>query len=409
MVEEDSGKEMKTTMIEYFAVFTLATTAFAYYYTMSDVLMEITNIPGMMHIEKLLIMGIFYAGVGISVIAGAFLSNTLIQRNTLLRLWLALAILGSTLSILVEQTTIPNVSVVSLIWGITVGFGMPSCMALFADVTVTEKRGSLGGLLAFTFNASLFGLALLLGSLSPVRRVQYFILWLMLGLAFTFVLRKQIKEPEQMKNPKIWTILHEKTIVLYMIPWIMFCLVNSLEAPIIKSFFGSEFFNFLTVAVLALSSISALVGGFLADRIGRKIVAVIGFASLGVGYASLGLFPTWEISWFLYVIVDGIAWGMFVVVFFTVLWGDLAGDMLKEKYYLVGGLPFLLSWFIQLVIEPYIELISIYAAFSIASFFLFLAVIPLMYAPETLPEKKIKDRELKQYVEKAKKAREEYA
>jgi hypothetical protein len=44
---------------------------------------------------------------------------------------------------------------------------------------------------------------------------------------------------------------------------------------------------------------------------------------------------------------------------------------------------------------------------SARAFFLFLAVLPLMYAPETLSEKKIKDRELKQYIEKAKKAREE--
>ena len=32
-----------------------------------------------------------------------------------------------------------------------------------------------------------------------------------------------------------------------------------------------------------------------------------------------------------------------------------------------------------------------------------MAVIPLMYAPETLPEKTMKDRELKSYVEKAQK------
>jgi hypothetical protein len=35
-----------------------------------------------------------------------------------------------------------------------------------------------------------------------------------------------------------------------------------------------------------------------------------------------------------------------------------------------------------------------------------LAVLPLMYAPETLPEKRIRERELKQYIEKAKRIRE---
>jgi Sec-independent protein translocase protein TatA len=41
--------------------------------------------------------------------------------------------------------------------------------------------------------------------------------------------------------------------------------------------------------------------------------------------------------------------------------------------------------------------------FSFASLFLFLAVLPLVYAPETLPEKVMKDRDLKSYLEKAQK------
>jgi F0F1-type ATP synthase membrane subunit b/b' len=47
--------------------------------------------------------------------------------------------------------------------------------------------------------------------------------------------------------------------------------------------------------------------------------------------------------------------------------------------------------------------------FSLAAFFLFLAVVPLMYAPETLPEKKVRERELRDYLEKAKKTKEKYA
>ena len=39
--------------------------------------------------------------------------------------------------------------------------------------------------------------------------------------------------------------------------------------------------------------------------------------------------------------------------------------------------------------------------FSFASVFLFLAVLPLIYAPETLPEKNMKERELKTYIKKA--------
>jgi hypothetical protein len=52
--------------------------------------------------------------------------------------------------------------------------------------------------------------------------------------------------------------------------------------------------------------------------------------------------------------------------------------------------------------------ISVLAVFPLTCLFLFLAVLPLIYAPETLPEKELKERELKQYIGKAKKIKEKY-
>jgi len=122
----------------------------------------------------------------------------------------------------------------------------------------------------------------------------------------------------------------------------------------------------------------------------------------------LSLLSEMPVSWYLYTAFDGIAWGMFASVFFMTLWGDLAGKYEKEKYYLVGGLPYILASFLSVLVKPYVEIIPLGTAFSLASFFLFLAVLPLMYAPETLPEKEIKERELKKYIEKAKKIKEKY-
>ena len=68
----------------------------------------------------------------------------------------------------------------------------------------------------------------------------------------------------------------------------------------------------------------------------------------------------------------------------------------------------MISSYISVVVAPYVEVISISAAFSLASFFLFLAVLPLMYAPETLPEKKIELRRLRKYVEGARKVKEKH-
>jgi len=155
--------------------------------------------------------------------------------------------------------------------------------------------------------------------------------------------------------------------------------------------------------------IFAIVSGFLLDSVGRKRMAITGFVTLGLGYAILGIYPENLLSWYFYAIVDGIAWGVLFVIFVITIWGDLSYGVPSDKYYAIGVLPFFVSKFLELTIGDYIAaIIPPYAIFSFIAFFLFLAVFPLMYAPETLPEKKIRERELKQYIEKAKKVKEKY-
>jgi MFS family permease len=188
----------------------------------------------------------------------------------------------------------------------------------------------------------------------------------------------------------------------------MFCLINFIEYPILNNLFGNYFASFITIAEFGICSFVALIGGWFADSVGRKRIVISGFVTLGIGYAVLGLFPRIILSWYLYTILDGVAWGIFSLMFYLVIWSDLAGNRIKEKYYLIGVSPFLISSYIQILFTPYAKLIDISAAFSLASFFLFLAVLPLLYAPETLPEKKIELRQLRKYVEAAKKVREKY-
>jgi hypothetical protein len=118
--------------------------------------------------------------------------------------------------------------------------------------------------------------------------------------------------------------------------------------------------------------------------------------------------PQEQISRYLYGAIDGVAGGVFLLMFFLVLWGDLSPQGSREKYYAIGTIFYYLAGVIRQISSPYVVLIPPNAAFSVASFFLFLAVLPLMYAPETLPEKKIRLRQLRGYVEAAKKVREKY-
>ena len=56
--------------------------------------------------------------------------------------------------------------------------------------------------------------------------------------------------------------------------------------------------------------------------------------------------------------------------------------------------------------QTYVRYLKI--AFSLASFFLFVAVMPLVFAPETLPEKKIELRRLKKFADEATRIKEEF-
>jgi len=169
----------------------------------------------------------------------------------------------------------------------------------------------------------------------------------------------------------------------------------------LEQVFGEDFaiINILTYAIIG---VVATIAGLFADLVGRKRIVIAGFIMLGIEYAALSVFSN-STAMYLYLFLDGVTWGLLFSVFFMAIWGDLGENYEKEKYYTLGGLPFLLAGFLSIIIKPNVSGVNSIAAFSIASFFLFLAILPLMYAPETLPEKNIKERELKSYIEKAQK------
>jgi MFS family permease len=355
--------------------------------------------------ETLVFFAVYYVGVAGSAILGSVICPH-VRRNSFVLWILAGMVMSALLATIASNTTSVNI-LISFLFGISMGVCLPSCLAYFADVTFVENRGIHGGI---TWSAIGFGTLLLALPISALNSVLAFLAlaaWRGIGLiAFFFTRSKGKIQPTG--NPSAYSsILRRKDVILYLVPWIMFCSVNFMEAPILENLF-EEFFIFVGFIEFAISGLFALIGGILADLVGRKRVIITGFVVLGIEYAVLSLLSEIPVSWYLYTVFDGIAWGMFASVFFMTLWGDLAGKYEKERYYVVGGLPYILGGFLPILVKPYVEIIPLSAAFSLASFFLFLTVLPLMFAPETLPEKKIKERELKKYIEKAKKIKEKY-
>lgn len=353
--------------------------------------------------ETLVFFIVYYVGIACSAILGSVFFPR--ARKSCLLSWI---LAGTVMTVLL--TTIPNNGtlvnvVVSLSLGVSIGMGLPSCLAYFADATLVENRGVYGGITWAAVGFEILILAIVINALNVVLAIVVLAVWRALGLVSFFFKENKEKAQVGRRHSSYWSILRRRDVLLYVAPWIMFSLVNFSEAPMLQRLFG-DFFNFVAFIEIAISGVFALVGGFLADLVGRKRVIITGFVALGIEYAALSLFPQMLVSWYLYAAFDSIAWGMFAAVFFMTLWGDLAEDYEKEKYYALGGLPYLLAGFLPIIVKPFADMVQTTTAFSLASFFLFFAVLPLMYAPETLPEKKIKERELKEYLKKARKIKE---
>jgi MFS family permease len=354
-----------------------------------------------------LITGVHYLAAFVSAFAGVFLADKMGNRDRVLISWMFMgAVVSLLLGFMPIANSIPYLYVVSLLFGVSLGLGFPLILSYFSDYNA-KNIGERAGI---TFFVSGFGILIagLATTLLPfAMAIAVFAIWRMIGcVSFAFVRPKDVKATRSKVTYR--SILGQRYFILYFIPWIMYCVINFFEASLLKDFFGPDFSYFVPVAEFGIGGLVALSAGYLVDRIGRKIVIAVGYVMLGVGYAFLGLSPNNMLSWYLYVVVDSVSLGIFALMFFIVIWGELAQEKSKSKYYLLGEMPYLIFSYLGIIVKPYIHVIPVSSAFSLAALFLFLAVLPLMYAPETLPEAEIRRRELRKYVERAKKTKEKY-
>jgi hypothetical protein len=386
----------------------LVANAFIWYFYAFNFLMDAVNVARLSNLlsdfEVLLIWGINFIGIAASAVFGVYLLNRLKQRMTLLRYWTFAGIILSLTPLALSATTAAAFVMVSTVLGVYFGIGMPICLGYYAATTETRNRARLGGITYLAIGLGYFVLRIL----APTNIIlNSIILASLRGIAlFMLVLLKPDENQKAKEEVSYRSVISDRPFLLYFVPWLMFSLVNWLVAPINERFFTEDFIFDSTIIESIIAGIFAVAGGFFADSVGRKRLALIAFALLGMGYAGLGLFTGNLAGWWFYTLVDGIAWGVFNPIFLIIIWGYLGKNGSSEKYYIIGSLPFLLSIFMRLSVGAFVAEAMTKAAstlFSFASFFLFLAILPLIYAPETLPEKTMRDRELKNYIEKAQK------
>lgn len=351
---------------------------------------------------------IFYIATIASSIAGSFFSEK-VRRSYFLYFWMVLGIASSFSFAFVYNVALDHIAIIFVLLGISFGLGMPSCFAYLADHTQIENRGFVSSIVLFASNLAAFPLAIIFVTANITIFSIILTVWRILGLLWFASLRPRESFPTKIsRQVSFSSVLQNRQLVLYFVPWLMFSFVDRFEKTIFESFVELDFYKSLLSLGPIIASFSIFLAGLLCDKIGRKRVLIYGFVLLGVAYALIGIAPMMIVSWYLYLVLDGIAAGILSLIFHLIIWGDLSQVHMREKYYVVGSMPVFLTEAILLPLAPYIKLIPATSSFSLASFFLFLAVLPLIYASETLPPKKIQLRQLRSYAERAKKVRENY-
>ena len=398
-----------TSRRDFALVFVLLFNAFTWSYMILMMIgnMTVGNVPVVSALKSSFstVFSIAAAGAGLS---GAILSEKM-NKLRLLYFWMFLGLLSSIPLLFVNYLTVAHLSLLFILLGISFGLGMPSCLSFLADHSNVENRASLGSFILLASNLSTLPLAVFAATLGSVANALALVAWRGFGLiGFLLMKPKEGAHSIGQKRVSFRLVLRDRSFGLYFVPWVVFSLIDTFEKSLLVNFLtevGRDLPNLMLTIEPLVSVVFIFICGILADRVGRKRMAIYGFVSLGIGYAIVGLAPGMRGAWYFYFIVDGIAWSIFFTIFLLTLAGDLSQTNNREKYYAIASFPYVIRSAIPLLFGSALTPISMYAAFSLASFFLFVAVLPLMYAQETLPDKKIELRRLKGYVEQAKKVK----
>ena len=368
-----------------------------------DLLSEVT------FYETLAVLTVFYTSLSFSAVVGATLLREKMQEKTFLFRWV---LLGTCIyflfPVIIIGKALIHLTVMTFVLGTSIGIGIPTCLSFFAHYIDIKNRGLVG---ATVFCSTQLLTVLIYGTIGDLRIEEKLLtagIWRLLGIAGVFFYTPSEIPNKEREQRSFSLIMSERAFILYFFPWLLFCLINFIESPLIEQFLGVELFNTYLMIGIIISSISAFLGGIVCDLKGRKIASIVSFVLLGISYAVLSIFQGIHFSIYAFMLLEGVAWGILYVIFVFVIWADLSEKATCESYYLLGSMPYLLSSWIEILAKPLAELIPISASFSLASFFLFLAVVPLMFAPETLPEQMLRERELRGYIEKAKRVREKF-
>ena len=388
--------------------------ALSWFFVFNNFLEDIFQVltPNVLNWGSYIGNSLFFGAIIFWSITISFISNR-INRRKLLFTSIILGIFSTILLGLLEGTFFASIT--SFLMGSSLGLGLPSSMSLVSDCTVFDNRGRVSGIILLSTFIVGFVFMLLTQILNPnidtlgFTDVWGFILLLVVLRSislFGLIMEKCDNHPIALTKTRL-KISTYKDFFVYLCIFLLFGIASGLAWNLIPNKFQPQV-DFGSSIRFILIAIFGVLAGILADKFGRKQPIMVGLGALGIGFLMLG-FDMSETSVIMYMILSGITWGSFFVVFLAIP-GDLSLPDSREKFYALGYILPLFGQFILATI-PAETLISFGLTTNqiaiILGVCLFLAIYPLQRSKETLTESKKQERKMKEHLEKVKKLVEE--
>jgi MFS family permease len=265
------------------------------------------------------------------------------------------------------------------------GIGQLAFLTYFWNLTMPEERGRVAGLNGFF---SLLFYIIMYVTWVPTSDLQSsvaFVIVLSLAPLSTIFLKSK-KALLTSKQNKIEYYPERRTILLYLIPWLLFSLINvtlasSTSFHISQQVSASSYFLLIALQLIA-AVFGTIIGGTMSDFFGRRASLIFSLTFYGISSALAG-FANNYVLYFVY-LANGFSWGILLVMFTFVIWGDLSNERSAVKMYTIGlAISYLSQGVGLLPIEQTLQIPLVVSSLG-SCLLIFFANIPIFLAPELL-------------------------
>ena len=260
-----------------------------------------------------------------------------------------------------------------------------SFLTYFWNLTVPEERGRIAGLLGCF--SIIFYIIMYVTVTQSIDVNKIAVLGVILSLTPTIgLVLKPVKDMVTDKKNERGFSFEKRTILLYLIPWALFSLINATLARNISFHNAQQFPTSLYTLLVILQGIGtlfgSLIGGLTADFLGRRASLSFSLTLYGISSAVAGI-ANYSLMYFVY-FANGLSWGILLAMYTFVIWGDLSNERNCAKMYAIGFTIFYLTQGLGLLPVEQIFQIPLAVSSLGSCLLIFLSNIPIFLAPELL-------------------------